>query len=806
MSSALGRSVRGLATLVSWLAVALAFMAGCAKLPEVHVVGDRDYPPYESCEPGDDSRAEGILVEQWRLMGSKAGLRIKYTCDKWESAQKAVLDGRADAIGGMVKSESRQRDYRFVKQLALNPTHFYYRKPSSELSFAEIVVEGRAVGVVAGDYAIERLEREFPSVLFNRYGSYGDVVVAAKNFEINIFVMEEAVAANLLAKHNINHLFTRNPKPLFQESLWVAVRKENAALAKKLEEGFSRVSDDELAELEQKPKPPRGLLANALRRAEDWARDNPSTTALGTLGAIYVLAIGGMFVFAPLQMFRFSVWLRRLKIQAPSGLFDFAPLRIVSLIWLIDTKSHVLDAWLADRRPVILRNFAGRKTVGDRKSHYLLPFVINGGRVEIPSVQERSRHLVTHLRSVFTKPGACVTIIGEGGSGKTSLACWVARHALQECLDDPNERIFAKLTVPIMLEGQLAQQLVDAIHTQLIGLVEQEVPQEIVTALMRKGRMLVIVDGLSELDNASRERLEATGPLVPRVPLIVTFRRETSIFGGIAKTELRPLRVSRTVLTGFLDFLMREAGTNTKVADVDFFESCARLSKLVGGQEISPLLVVLYAQLLARGNNEGVDPLSHVTSVPDIFSEFVNRLNGALKSDRVSDAVVHGHLRAIAWDCVSTEYRPQPRLRAEILRLIEDRETVLKYLEDRLGVIEAIKPAQTHLRFVLDPLAEYLAAAYLCTEGVVTGELGTFLHYVYKQDKNAATCLGLCRAVVDTAFAKTAVSEATIGQENFHSLIALRAWLQGPAVAEDGANLDPRRRAPIPTNHPQRSL
>jgi hypothetical protein len=37
----------------------------------------------------------------------------------------------------------------------------------------------------------------------------------------------------------------------------------------------------------------------------------------------------------------------------------------------------------------------------------------------------------------------------------------------------------------------------------------------------------------------------------------------------------------------------------------------------------------------------------------------------------------------------------------------------LAYLEDRLRIVQSIGPAQDHLRFVLDPLAEYLAGLHL---------------------------------------------------------------------------------------------
>lgn len=774
----------------------LALADGCASVPEIHVIGDRSFQPYESCLSGDDSRAEGITVEHWRLMGRKAGFRIKYSCDTWENAQQAVLNGTAHAIGGMSPYESREPQYRFIKELTRNWAVFYYRKQDDDkvLSFQDVVDKRLDVGVVKADDVAERIKKDFSGVRFKYYASFGDVVAAAQDNEIHVFVMEEAVATYHLGDKKITHLFNFGSR-LFPAHLWAAVPKDSK-WADKLEEGFKKVTVAELLEIERKGVPSRGALIGAIQYVEQWVRSNPAVSVLGTFLLVYLLAVCLLFIVAPIRLFYVSIWLRQIRLQVPNSFLDLAPLRIISLIWLADTSQRVLNAWLAKRRPVILRNFSGRKTVGDRKSHYLMPFVIDGQTIEVPSVQERRHELIVRLRSIFAGRGACVSIVGEGGSGKTSLACWICDNALQKG-DDSAEYIFAKLVVPIMLEGQLAQPMIDAIHTQFISLVNEEIPKEILTALMRKGHVLVVIDGFSEFDKSSRDRVESIGPTVPPFSLIVTGRRDVPVFGGMAKTELSPLPVSRTVLASFLEFLLREAGAHKKLANADFFDGCKHLSRLAGDREISPLLVVLYATLLAPMSNGVAGSAAKVSNIPDIFLEFVNRMNAAVTNDPISDVTIHRHLRTIAWKCVSKDYRPQPCLREALLPLID--ETALRYLEDKLGLIETIKPTQTHVRFLLDPLVEYLAAAFLCAEGQITGELGAFLKHVSDQGAHAVSCLGLCQALADTAFAKTAVS-ALIAPNYLEALDALAAWLQRQAIAPEAGAIEPFAQEPNTTS------
>src|ERR1700730_3724336 len=53
---------------------------------EIHVVGDRSFNPYEFCT-FFSNKAQGILVDQWRLMAKRNSIHITYTCDDWQAAQ-----------------------------------------------------------------------------------------------------------------------------------------------------------------------------------------------------------------------------------------------------------------------------------------------------------------------------------------------------------------------------------------------------------------------------------------------------------------------------------------------------------------------------------------------------------------------------------------------------------------------------------------------------------------------------------------------------------------------------------------------
>jgi hypothetical protein len=67
----------------------------------------------------------------------------------------------------------------------------------------------------------------------------------------------------------------------------------------------------------------------------------------------------------------------------------------------------------------------------------------------------------------------------------------------------------------------------------------------------------------------------------------------------------------------------------------------------------------------------------------------------------------------VAWECLRSTFRPDTATYEDILSALgdADAENHLKYLQDRLRLLQPVPPALDRVRIILDPLAEYLAAA-----------------------------------------------------------------------------------------------
>jgi hypothetical protein len=414
--------------------------------------------------------------------------------------------------------------------------------------------------------------------------------------------------------------------------------------------------------------------------------------------------------------------------------------------------------------------------VRDRSNHYILPFSINANSVTFEDLQERRRALIDRLAAVFSGPSACVVIIGSGGSGKTSLACWIARHALQVTDESAanDKPIFGGFTVPIMIEGVIDIPLIEAIHGQFNAQSDYDISRDCLLALLKSGRILVIVDGFSEMTDRERSQFLTKSASLPNFSLLITSRHEMSVFGGIATTEVRPHNLAGTGLASFLDFALRERGIRETLGEEQFFRSCENLIKLMGQNEVSPLLVTLYAHMVSMPNGSVAGSFRQFRDVSDLFWEYVNRLNRSVLDSRYSDSVIHRGLRIAARACISEKYQPQACHLDDLTKKLDTSAVaggkMVQYLHERLALIELIQPAQTSVRFVLDPLAEYFAAAYLFEDAIRdAAEWDTFMEFAGKLE-NCYLSLGFCRAFADVANAN-AISVAK-GSEDQRAIIA----------------------------------
>lgn len=372
-------------------------------------------------------------------------------------------------------------------------------------------------------------------------------------------------------------------------------------------------------------------------------------------------------------------------------------------------RPRVLDAWVAVRIKGVRRKFQSKTTVTQREVHVDLPVFLDGKSV--------SALRADHLRSCFERKRSCVLIVGEGGSGKTSLACQICKWVMEGQADGISPRpLLAVLLEQENLEGKNGRDfLLEAVRIELWHLTDSaDVPSaELVQKLLETKRILVVIDGLSEMTEVRRSRIQPSDSNFPAHALVMTSRVELSP-AGIDLTVIKPMRVQGDRLSTFMDAYLVQRNAKQDFSDAEYFDCLGKLSRIVGEREITVLLAKMYAEQMIAAK-EAACGTRLPENIPDLVLEYLNELNRRVRRNRLDDRVVHRDAKVIAWECLNQTYRPMTGSIEKILQQMDPQpasppEERLKYLEDRLRLVQTIGAGRDRVRFSLDPLAEYLAA------------------------------------------------------------------------------------------------
>jgi HEAT repeat protein len=469
---------------------------------------------------------------------------------------------------------------------------------------------------------------------------------------------------------------------------------------------------EELTSAEDKKKPDDGeKLERWVLFLERWLLFGAS--GLTILAVVYLLVL----------------WLNpRLFLKIPPNLKTpkLGPIPEISIshFAFLLYRDRVLDAWVSDRIEKAREEFDRRQTVEERKIHISMPVVLDGKTV--------TGLMAKDLGKTCSKQEFRLLIWGEGGAGKTHLACLIAKWAMAE---QKEERLCSHRMLPVLIEEELEEPkdtstnkspLLDAVTRQLKNLRDEEkpIPEELLKKLLEKRRVLVVVDHLSEMSEATRKAIRLRDASFPVNALVVTSRLEDILGKEVTHTLLKPMRVDGKQLSIFMDDYLKAKGKRELFEDDQYFEYLRRLSQIVTDtRKITLLFAKLYAdQMIAVAEGQLSDELPK--NVPDLMLSYVNELNQNVREGKLEDATVQQNLKLIAWECMRQTFKPETADRQEVLTRLaalvgegeaakETAKQHLKYLEERLSLIRTVKPANQRLRVLLDPLAEYLAGLYL---------------------------------------------------------------------------------------------
>jgi len=259
-----------------------------------------------------------------------------------------------------------------------------------------------------------------------------------------------------------------------------------------------------------------------------------------------LLVLSAIFIVKPLWLLHWNEALKnQLSVKIAPSKSEFSvgiPLGYLFLITPMASCCRVLDAWVRSHIKKAQENFNELKTVKDREVHVSSPVKVNGQLVAEFSAATVRAHVGRADRQCRW------LIVGEGGAGKTSLACQIAQWSMAP---DKADRVAPHLMLPVLIEDELddpatppgLQRLTEAIRGKLqalIGLTEPISP-ELLKHLLRRLRVIVIVDHLTEMSQKTRDLIRFDAADFPAAALVVTAR--TDVLEKLPKHTVEPMRI-----------------------------------------------------------------------------------------------------------------------------------------------------------------------------------------------------------------------------------------------------------------------
>jgi len=209
------------------------------------VVTDDAYPPYLFRAGG--GKLEGIVLDKWQLWSRVTGIPVSVEGMEWAKAQESVRNGSADVIDALAYTEARAEAYEFSRPYAdVDARVFFNRSITGINDLASM--RGFLIGAKDGSACAAWLEEKGIHTV-RRFPTSDAVVEAARSGDVPLFCMDLPAARYLIFKQNLSDQF-RQTEPLYVAQFHWAVAKGRTELRDFIQQGFERVSAQELSEIE----------------------------------------------------------------------------------------------------------------------------------------------------------------------------------------------------------------------------------------------------------------------------------------------------------------------------------------------------------------------------------------------------------------------------------------------------------------------------------------------------------------------------------------------------------------------------
>lgn len=217
-----------------------------AKIPEINVAIDHNYPPYSFIS--DQGELIGISIDLWREWEKISKIKVNLMATTFESAIKLIESGKADVIDTFFITAERSKEFNFTDYYSKIEVSIF--APYSLLESTNIKeLTKNKLAVKEGDSCIPYLlNLGYTELVY--FKNYSDIIRAVKNKDIVLFCVDQPSAFFLMSKAGI-----WNYVPYHRVNVGLISRgvyKENKKIFKVVSKGFKDIPRNKFLEIGRK--------------------------------------------------------------------------------------------------------------------------------------------------------------------------------------------------------------------------------------------------------------------------------------------------------------------------------------------------------------------------------------------------------------------------------------------------------------------------------------------------------------------------------------------------------------------------
>ena len=417
----------------------------------------------------------------------------------------------------------------------------------------------------------------------------------------------------------------------------------------------------------------------------------------------------------------------------------------MGLPWIV-RHDRTLDAWVASQRGFVDKAWgaatvpgtSGDQMLQESASTPYIPLPLRQGDPQSgPEIPEPS---ASDVGALFSSPRTVVEIVGPGGAGKTTLARQVGRWALRAGFPGG---FSGHAMMPVWIDEDLDpvdNPLARVIKEKLSAILpDEDLEDEFLRAMLRKQRILVVLDRLSERSAATQQYVERIYRSVRAEALVITTRTVLHPEGSVPQF-LYPQPLDESNLLRFMTSLLKQssdqasgpADTSSPAPFYSMDEQLAlghRLRDLFQATKagsanrapIVPLPVRLFVEDARRLIRAGL-PLDELPlSIPEVYFRYLEQVNP--NQPQVPNFMTNPEMlkaaMLLAKLALGENFIPKEFFRDDATGLLKENgwaepqklDPVQRLIDNGI-LAEKTALGFRRLLFALDPIAENLAAAH----------------------------------------------------------------------------------------------